>query len=99
MTDPLSVTASIVALLGTLRAAKKSIHVLKELRRAPDTVLALINELSDLQLCLERLHQLSEVDLYDKSFQQNLQKLLKRCTTAVQETLDLIGGKVSLFRR
>ena len=99
MTDPLSITASTIAILGTLKAAKKSIDVLRELRHAPDTVLVLVNELSEFQLCLERLHQLSEAELYDERFRESLQKLLKQCTTAVQETLDLIDDKVSLFRR
>ena len=99
MTDPISVTTSTIAILGTLRAAKKSIDVLRELRHAPDIVLALVNELSEFQLCLERLHQLSEAKSYDESFRKSLQKLLKNCATAVKETLDFIDDKVSLFWR
>ena len=90
MTDPLSITASTITVLGILKTAKKSIDVLRELRVVPDIVLALDNELSDFQLCLEQLHQLSEKNLTDNSFHEKLQKFLRRCEPAVEETLDCI---------
>ena len=99
MTDPLSITASTIAILGTIKATKKSIEILKELRHAPDTVLSLTNELSESQLCLGRLHELSELDLCDENFRGNLKKILSRCKACIQEILDLIDEKVSLFRK
>ncbi|KAL8927509.1 MAG: hypothetical protein Q9208_002314 [Pyrenodesmia sp. 3 TL-2023] len=92
MIDPVSITASTITILGLLKVVKESTEILKELRDAPVIILDLNNELSEFQLCLERLQQLSEADLTDNSFHQHLQNLMRRCATAVEETLDLTRG-------
>ena len=52
MADPLSITASIIAVLGAAEGVNKTLSKIKSLRHAPNEVLALINEVSDLRLVL-----------------------------------------------
>ncbi|MCJ1356389.1 MAG: hypothetical protein MMC33_006384 [Icmadophila ericetorum] len=56
--DPLLVTASIVALLGTCGTILRTINKIVTLRKAPDVILALNNELADLQLILTEIKYL-----------------------------------------
>ena len=50
--DPLSITASIVAVLGAGGQAARAVKKLSSLKGAPDVVLKLNNELSDLRLLI-----------------------------------------------
>ena len=50
--DPLSLTASIITILGVGGEAAKAVKKFARLKGAPDIVLALHNELSDLQLVI-----------------------------------------------
>ena len=45
--NPLSLTTCIIAVLGASGGAASGLRKLASLRRAPDAILALINELSD----------------------------------------------------
>lgn len=47
--DPLSTTASAIALVGACRKLVKGFKFLKEVSRAPEDILALTDELNDLQ--------------------------------------------------
>ena len=47
--DPLSITASAVAFVGACRKLVKGFKFLKEVTRAPEDILALTEELNDLQ--------------------------------------------------
>ncbi|KAL9116909.1 MAG: hypothetical protein Q9187_006561 [Circinaria calcarea] len=55
MADPLSITASIVAVIGAARVITKTLGKIKNLRNAPNELLALFNEVSDLRIILEDL--------------------------------------------
>ena len=48
--DPLSLTASIIAIIGVGGQAAKAVKRLASIKGAPDTLLALNNEISDLRL-------------------------------------------------
>ena len=51
--DPLSVTASIVSIIAVLQAVGSGLQKINSLRGVPDVVLALNNEVSDLQVILQ----------------------------------------------
>ena len=52
MADPLSITASIIAVIGAAEGVGKALAKIKDIRNAPEDVLALINEVSDLRVIL-----------------------------------------------
>ena len=56
MADPLSITASIIAVVGAAEGVTKTISKISNLRNAPNQVLALINEVSDLRIILGDIH-------------------------------------------
>ena len=56
--DPLSITASVIAVIGAADSAGKGILRLIALRGVPDIVLALNNEVSELKLMLHELEAL-----------------------------------------
>ncbi|OQV00430.1 Ankyrin repeat-containing protein [Cladophialophora immunda] len=56
--DPLSFTASLIALIGAANAASQGLQKLIRLRGVPDVILALNNEVSDLQLLLHEVNSL-----------------------------------------
>lgn len=53
--DPLSITASIITLLGTAEVASKSLKRITSLKGAPALVFALNNEVSELRLTLKEI--------------------------------------------
>ena len=55
MADPLSLTASIIAVLGAAEGVGKTLKRIKNIYNAPTEVLALINEISDLRIILSDL--------------------------------------------
>ena len=52
MADGLSVAASIIAVLGAIEGVSKALSRVRSILNAPDEVLALLNEASDLQIVL-----------------------------------------------
>ena len=52
MADPLSITASIIAVIGAAEGVSKTLAKIKNIRNAPSEVLALVNEVSDLRIVL-----------------------------------------------
>ena len=57
MADPLSVTASILAILGAGGAVGKGLRKLLKLKRAPDILLALNNEIADLHCVIQTVNE------------------------------------------
>ena len=57
MADPLSLSASIIALRGAAEGVSKTLAKLHELRNAPNELLALNNEISDLRIVLNDLER------------------------------------------
>lgn len=53
--DPLSLTASVITVVGVADAAGRGLKKLIALRGASDAILALNNEISDLRLTLREL--------------------------------------------
>ena len=52
MADPLSITASIIAILGAAEGVTKAIGSIKHIQNAPAKLLALLNEVADLTVVL-----------------------------------------------
>ena len=52
MADPLSITASIIAVIGAAEGVGKTLTKIRNIRNAPTELLALINEVSDLRTIL-----------------------------------------------
>ena len=55
MADPLSIIASIIAVLGAAESAGKTLNRIRDMMNAPDEVLALGNEISDLTVVLKHV--------------------------------------------
>ena len=53
MADPLSITASIIAVVGAAEGVTRTLAKIKSLRNAPNELLVLINEVSDLKIILD----------------------------------------------
>ena len=93
--DPLSISASIVALLGAARAAVNGLKKLRSIYHASNNLLALFNELSDFQVVLGALSsaitQRADIPLESTLIGQNLAKLIDRAkivTRKIKETTD-----------
>lgn len=57
--DPLSLTASVIAVIGAASRIASGLKRIIDLRKAPAVLLALNNEVSDLQLILAQLESLA----------------------------------------
>ena len=58
--DPLSLTASIIAIIGITGQTAKSIKKLASIKGAPDLILALNNEISDIRLIIIAIQDVFE---------------------------------------
>ena len=55
MADPLSIVASIIAVIGAAQSLGKAVNRIRDITNAPDEVLALSNEISDLTVVLKHV--------------------------------------------
>ncbi|KAH7236676.1 hypothetical protein BKA59DRAFT_405455 [Fusarium tricinctum] len=96
--DPLSLTTSIITIIATAAKLSKGLRSLYELRHAPQEILELINEVSELQALLHLVQQairsasLSTLPYED---QVTFEKLLE----SVQELLDELTSLVAACTR
>ncbi|KAL8674119.1 MAG: hypothetical protein Q9168_001456 [Polycauliona sp. 1 TL-2023] len=88
--DPLSISASVVALLGAADGVSRGLRKLLRLRGVPDLILALNNEVSDLQLLL------NEVGILVKEARSlhSLPRILERIQAKLN-TLDVVLRRFS----
>lgn len=88
MADPLSVTASIFAILGAFQQAKNGLNKLRSTFTSGGEVEALINEVSDLELVLRMLR--------DASYSVNEQSYLSTslASQGLKELLDRANRKL-----
>ena len=79
--DPLSITASCVAVVGAGGAAIKGLKKLRDLNKVPDILLSIINEVADLTLVVQDIRL---------SFQlhQNSLKISQASTSIINQLLD-----------
>ena len=55
MADPLSIIASIIAVIGAAESVGKAVNRIRDIKNAPNEVLALSNEISDLTVVLKHV--------------------------------------------
>ena len=94
MADPLSITASIIAVVGAAEGITKTLAKFKSIRNAPDELLALINEVSDLNIILSNvqsyiIHNTQKPQISQEEL-QNISTLINRAKEKLLELDQLI---------
>jgi hypothetical protein len=84
--DPLSFTASLIAIIGLTTTAAKAMHgLIVSMRQAPDVILALSNELSDLALVLLEVKHVEQSSSLPQESRERLAVLLSRTHLKIEE--------------
>ena len=98
--DPLSLTASIIAVVGVSGKAAEAIHKIAVLRGVPDIVLALNNEITDLHLVVSAIQ-----DVLQRQHNANLPPSLSRSryiasvTSSLQQAIEKVNELEALYNR
>ena len=93
--DPLSVTASCIAVVGAGGAAVKGLKKLRNLKKLPDALLSIINEIADITLVVQdirssfRLHQ--DLSNISQASTDVIDQLLDRAQTTLLELDQIIN--------
>ena len=87
MADPLSIVASAITLGGAIGAAKKTLDKAKTLFKANDELLALMNELANIQMIVLNLSE-------EVQRRQDRNSLSQRSITTLVSLLDQIKNEV-----
>lgn len=99
MADPLSIAVSILTIMDATNTVGRFLKEIVQLRKAPDILLDLNNKLIDLQLIVQRIHDLSEQQsgtLMEKSDEglsrslENVQSLLSRFENLIAYHLTVV---------
>ena len=94
MGDPLSIVASAIALGGAVGAAKKTLDKAKTLFKANDELLALINEVTNIQMIVsgisDQVQQRQDRDSLSQHAITTLRSLLDQIKTEILELDKLI---------
>ena len=108
MTDPLSITVSVIALATAASQISKAISRLRHFGEVPSRVYALKNEVSDLEGVLRQLgHALKQTPLAPDNDQESLEQILARTKghlADVAKALERVantcaGGKVKVISK
>jgi hypothetical protein len=94
MTDPLSVTVSVIALIGAAHKISSAISYLRKIGRVPTRVYVLKNEVTDLEVVLKQAAgaiQQNNLDGQDKAFTAALGDAKKKLAE-VSSTIERIGN-------
>ena len=89
MADVLSFAASIIAVLGAAEGVAKTLSRIRSIRNAPDELLALTNEVSDLQIILSDVQGYVRTTQAPQISQEHLQHLSKFVNRAKEKLLQL----------
>ena len=89
MADPLSFAASIIAVLGAAEGVAKTLSRIQSIRNAPDELLALINEVSDLQIIFGDVQSYARSTQGPQMSRDHLQHLLAFVNRAKEKLLQL----------
>ena len=90
MSGPLSIIASVVTVIGTAEGVSKTLSTFRRIKNAPNELLALINEVSDLTLILGGVERCFTDDgRRPRLSQQHLQTLSTAINRAKDELLEL----------
>ena len=94
MADPLSITASIIAVVGAAEGVGKTIKKIRNFREAPNELLFLINEISDLRIVLgdikgNLIQNASSIHLQEEQ-SEHLSTLLNRAKEQLLQLDELV---------
>lgn len=92
--DPLSVSASIAALLGLAAATAQGLSKLKLIRAAETEVCALSSEISDIQAVLQQLRCSLDAESEAEMMSTSLPLLLKTATECLSELQVVIESRL-----
>ena len=92
--DPLSVTASVIAIVGAASTVSLSIKKLLSLRGASHAVLALNNEVSDLQVVLQAISTL--LQKYSTSIQPEIGSSIRDASNDAAKCLQDLDALIDL---
>ena len=98
MADPLSITASIIAVVGAAEGVTKTLTKIKNIRNAPEELLALINEVSDLQIVLGDIQSYTQTMTISPPIQdafQHLSVLIDRARNKLLQLDELIQYRLT----
>ena len=91
--DPLSFTASLIAIIGLTATAAKAMHgLIVSMRQAPNVALALANELSDLAPVLLEVKHIEQSSSLPQESKERLAMLLSRTHWKVEE-VERLGSR------
>ena len=98
MADPLSVTASAIAVLGTGAAcAKALLSIIQSIRNAPEELMALSNEVNNVNAIIHEVSKLCESLAVENSSTAQFIETLERLLKEAKVVLDALNnGLVSL---
>ena len=100
MADPLSITASIIAIVSAAEGVSSAISRLKTLYDAPAEALALINELSDLGVVLSQVEKHIVQNNQEQETQrsreqlQSLAALVESATVVLHDVHELVQTRL-----
>ena len=89
MAEVLSLAASIIAVLGVAEGAAKTVSKVASIRNAPDQILALVNEISDLRVVLYNTESYVRTAQEPQIAQEHLQQLSTFVDRAKAKLLEL----------
>ena len=91
MAEALSLAASIIALLGAAEGVAKAILKIQSIRNAPDEILALNNEIADLQILIYDVQRYTQNNPKSQTSQIHIQHLVTLVDRAREKLLQLDG--------
>ncbi|KAL8939547.1 MAG: hypothetical protein Q9216_003307 [Gyalolechia sp. 2 TL-2023] len=92
--DPVSVAASVLTLLGAAATAGRALDRLSSLKHAPDHLIALVNEVSDLRVVLHNVRDAVQERAKTSQDCGNLAYIVQRASLKMSELNRLIYGNL-----
>ncbi|KAL8697163.1 MAG: hypothetical protein Q9201_007272 [Fulgogasparrea decipioides] len=92
--DPVSVAASILTVLGAAATAGRALDHLSSLKHAPDNLIALVNEVSDLRVVLHNVRDAVTERVKTSQECGNISFIVQRATQKLSELNRLIYGNL-----
>ncbi|KAL9017831.1 MAG: hypothetical protein Q9185_004846 [Variospora sp. 1 TL-2023] len=92
--DPISVAASLLTVLGAAATAGRALDRLSSLRHAPDHLVALVNEISDLRVVLHNVRDAVQGRAKTSQECGNVAYIVQRASQKMSELNRLIYGNL-----
>ncbi|KAI4125496.1 MAG: hypothetical protein LQ338_004198 [Usnochroma carphineum] len=92
--DPVSVAASVLTVLGAAATAGRALDHLSSLRHAPDHLVALVNEVSDLRVVLHNVRDVVQSRAETSQKCGNLAFIVQRASEKMSDLNRLIYGNL-----